>query len=308
MAPKRGGVVRLTPKTVAVRSMTGFGHASLNHLDFSVSCEISSLNHRYFDLHYYAPPYLMKFEANLRRRVQSLVPRGRVRLAVHVTGSTEPGQRVRFCEENAREYLRGLEELEKMTGKTAELSLMQLVTAPNVLVPSRDEFSADEWQPVVEKLVESAVAQMNDMRVTEGASLANDLQSRVATLSTRLGTISERVPAVREEQRQRLLERLREWELDGKFTEDRLQTEVVLVCERSDITEEIVRMQSHLGQFQDSLDQGGTIGRRLVFLVQELHREISTIGAKSNDAAIGREVVFSKEEISKVREQSENVE
>jgi uncharacterized protein (TIGR00255 family) len=120
--------------------MTGFGHAQTGHGGFTLCCELSSLNHRSFDLNFYAPPYLMKFEARLRQRIQERIARGRILLCVYVTWGVEPGQRVRLCEENLREYLAAREHVERLTGAKDELDPAALVTAPFVLTPTRDEF------------------------------------------------------------------------------------------------------------------------------------------------------------------------
>lgn len=298
----------MATKVGMLHSMTGFGHAQVVHGEYSLSCELSSLNHRYFDLNFYAPPFLMKFEALVRGRVNASIKRGRLRLNLHLTGTTDPAHRLRFCEENLREYLRAWDTVRASLPEPGELRAAELLTAPFVLTPTREEFDSQEWKTVLERLVDASIERLDGMRRTEGGRLAEDLQRRVKAMRDMLGRIEARAPLVRQAYRARLDERLREWELDSKMTEDRIQSELFCYCERADITEETVRTHSHLKQFEESLAAGGAVGRRLVFIAQEINREATTIGAKANDTEIGREVVLFKEELAKVREQIENIE
>jgi len=290
--------------------MTGFGHAQVVHDGLTLSCELSSLNHRYFDLNFYAPPFLMKFEAVVRQRVQNHISRGRLRLNLHFAGVSDPGYRLQFSHDNAAEYLRAWDAILTMTGEQTGTAppAAALLAAPHLLVPLREDFDAAEWQPVLERVVDDCIGRLDTMRRTEGRRLAQDLVDRLRRLLDLLAEVEERVPHVRDGYRTRLLERLKEWEVDAKLPEDRLQAELFLFCERSDITEETVRTRSHVQQFQDSLKKGGQVGRRLVFIAQEINREITTIGAKANDTEIGRNVVLFKEELAKIREQIENIE
>ena len=302
------GEMPVTREIGPLNSMTGFGHAQVAHGDLVLSCELSSLNHRYFDLNYYAPPFLMKFEAIVRQRVQSKVSRGRLRLNLHFTGAVDPGHRLQYCEENVREYLRAWQGIRDLTGVHTNVDPCAILSAPHILVPTREEFDAAEWQPVLEEVVDACVEKLNKMRRQEGLRLAEDLAARLDNLMAIITEVEERAPQVKEVYRGRILERLKEWELDAKIPEERMQAELFLFCERSDITEETVRTRSHIQQFQESLEKGGQIGRRLVFISQEINREATTIGAKSNDTEIGRNVVLFKEELAKIREQIENIE
>lgn len=290
-----------------LHSMTGFGHAQVAHAGCTLCCELSSLNHRSFDLNFYAPPYLMKFEARLRQRVQGRVARGRLRMCMYVTGGAEPGQKVRFCEENLREYLAAQAAVERVTGVRFEVAPAALLTAPYVLVPVRDDFGDDEWGPVLDRLADECLGRLDAMRAEEGRNLALDLLRRTAAMGAQLARVEERAPALRLACRDKLLARVAEWGLGGKVPEERLECEVLFHVERADITEEVVRSRSHLSQFDESLREGGEVGRRLTFLVQELAREATTMGAKSADPAISRDVVLLKEELAKVREQVENL-
>jgi len=290
-----------------VYSMTGFGQSCVDCEGRTLHCEISSLNHKYFDFNYYAPPSLLKFEPVIRKRLKKCVKRGRIRLNIHFSGGDDPATKLAYSSENAQVYYDAFNDISRLTGSNIALDPNVILGAPNVIV-SVKYADCDLCEESLVGAVDASIEKLLSMRESEGSALALDLGQRMNHLLSIINEIEERVPSVKKEYARRLKDRMAEWELGSVISEERLSQELLFFCERADITEEIVRTRSHINQFLDSLEAGKDIGRKLVFISQEINREATTIGAKASDPEINRAIVLFKEELAKVREQSENIE
>ncbi len=289
-------------------SMTGFGRSHSDWESHRVTVELTSVNSKFLDVSFHAPPGLGHLEAMTRKRLGKVLQRGKVRCVIRfATGGSGEGQ-LSLNEQVLREYLRLYNEIKSRYGLEGTLTAEGLLFSPDVL--SVAEISTDdgyftEW---LDKLIGRAIDELLRMRSEEGEELRRDLQDRTRAMDELTARIREMAPGVKVSLRQKLSDRLAELDEKIDLTKDRLATEVVLLAERADITEELVRLASHLKQFLSALTAGGPIGRKLDFLSQEINREVNTIGSKASDLEIGSLVVTFKEELARTREQLQNVE
>jgi uncharacterized protein (TIGR00255 family) len=209
----------------------------------------------------------------------------------------------------ARAYAQELRKLAKQLKLSGDLTLDQLLRAPGVFQTDEELAEADAMWPAVKKALDAALAALVKMRLREGAHLAGDLAARIGVMRQCAARIQKQAPLSADRYRQQLTERIKAAGLPAPATDDeRLLREVVLFADRSDITEELTRLQSHFRQFEDCRKSAEPVGRTLDFLAQEMNREINTIGSKANDSLISREVVTLKAELERFREQAQNVE
>lgn len=289
--------------------MTGFGKAEAQWDRCRATVEISSVNHRYFDFHFYGPPSFAKLEYELRTLIHKQVKRGKLRCTIRVWGAQEPFSRLELHEENLAAYLDAMKHVAATYGgEVAPPSIDGLLRAPHVMIPVLDPEEEGRYTEDLRALVSKALDGLMQMREREGEMISSDVRDRAERMIVLRGRIADAAPAVKDSFRKRLRDRIREWEVEQHVPPERFQAELLLFCERADVTEELVRIESHLAQVEDALGKGGQIGRRLAFLCQELNREINTVGSKANDAAIAADVVSFKEELGRVREQIENLE
>jgi len=288
--------------------MTGFGQSSMSIEGRTLHCEISSLNHKYFDLHFYAPTSLMKYETKVRKMLKEVLHRGRVRLNINFSGGEDPDTKLYYSEKNAQVYIDAFSSICKITGSKTAIDPNIILGAPDVVTYVKVDGGTSEYEDVLLASVKEASQKLLSMRIDEGKALGDDLFTRMNTLLAALTEIKERVPAVKSELSEKLREKIAEFEMTTKISEERFAQELLFFCERADITEEIVRTKSHIQQFKDSLSSDGCVGRKLVFISQELNREATTMGAKASDPELNKAVVLFKEELAKVREQAENIE
>ena len=249
-------------------------------------------------------------EAQIRDAINRHIARGRltVRVSLHA-GAGNTSARLHLNALLAKAYARELNKLAKELKLEGSVTLDHLVRAPGVLQTDEEIAEAEDFWPAVEKALTKALATLVKMREREGQHLAKDLAERVAIMRRAVKTVQENAPQVAERYRELLLARIKSAGLDTPVADDdRLLKEVVYFADRSDITEELTRLQSHFQQFDDNLKSKEPVGRTLDFLAQEMNREINTLGSKANDSLISREVVTLKTELEKFREQAMNVE
>lgn len=290
-----------------VSSMTGYGRWETRVSGLTLSVEIRAVNHRNLEPSIRLPGPLLTAEQRVRELLQERLDRGRVSLTAELNGRDgleilEPD------EERIRAYLELAERLKRRYDLPGEVDLNTILRLPDVMARRTREVSPEETLPALEKATEKALDGMVRMRRREGAALAKDMRARIRSMRTALGRVEKRAKGspgrAVTELRARLDKLLGETPVD----EERLASEAALLADKLDTTEEIVRARSHLDQFLLLLREGGPVGRQLNFLLQELNREINTIGSKANDAEIAREVVALKEETERLREQVQNLE
>lgn len=292
-----------------MKSMTGYGRGECARDGVKVTVELSSVNRKSGEITLNLPRDLEPLEAQVRDEINKRISRGRlnVRVTVHAASSEPTTARVNaaLASAYATEFARLAAELKLAGGVTLEA----LMRAPGVLEAEEDVVEAESFWPAVQAALQQGLEALVKMREREGTHLAKDLATRIATIQEAAGRIGQQTPQVQVQYRERLLERIRQAGLEGIAPDDeRLLKEVVLFADRTDITEELTRLQSHFQQFADCLKAKEPVGRTLDFLSQEMNREINTIGSKAQDAVISREVVTVKAELERFREQVQNVE
>ena len=290
--------------------MTGYGRGDCSKDGFKVTVELSSVNRKQTEISVNLPRELELLEAQIRDLINRHIARGRltVRVSLHA-GTGKSSARMHLNVPLAKAYARELSRLAKQLGLPGPVTLDQLARAPGVLQTDEELAVEEDLWPAVEKALKQAMSQMVRTREREGAHLMQDLARRIAVMRKAAARIQGHAPTVAERYRQQLLARIKSAGLEAPGADDeRLSKEVVYFADRSDISEELTRLQSHFLQFDDCRKSKEPVGRMLDFLAQEMNREINTIGSKANDSLISREVVTLKAELEKFREQAQNVE
>ena len=293
-----------------MKSMTGYGWGECSQKGYKVTVELSSVNRKQTEISISLPRELEVLEAQIRDEINRRVARGRMttRVTLHA-GEGREAARVRINQPLALVYARELRKLAKKLRLRDDLSLDLLLRAPGVLQTDSELGDAEAFWPAVNQSLQEALSMLVKMRTREGANLRKDVCARVNALRKAAARIRKSAPLVQERYREQLIERIKNAGLeDLQIDAERLLKEVVFFADRSDISEELTRLQSHFQQFDDCLKSTEPVGRTLDFLAQEMNREINTIGSKANDSLISREVVTLKAELEKFREQAQNVE
>jgi uncharacterized protein (TIGR00255 family) len=293
-----------------MKSMTGYGRGECARDGFKITVELGAVNRRQSEISINLPHELEMLEAPVRDAINARVARGRVtaRMAVHAAEG-KISARMHINKSLAQAYATELARLAKQLKIPNGVTLDQIVRAPGVFQSDEELVEADKIWPAAEKALNQALAALVKMREREGAHLADDLAKRIGIMRKSVDKIRQQAPFTTENYRQQLLERIKSAGIENIAPDDeRLLKEVVLFADRSDISEELTRLQSHFQQFEDCRKSSEPVGRTLDFLAQEMNREINTIGSKANDAVISREVVTLKAELERFREQAQNVE
>ncbi len=291
-----------------LKSMTGFGRGEGDTALGKVVVESRSVNHRYCDINIKLPKRLSLFENRLKEIIRSQVSRGRIDVFLRLDSLGEEKVQLSVDLDLAEQYYRVLHDLKERLRLKDEITLNLLAGAKD-LITAKEELGDMEpyWQEILPVLRQS-LKNMDDMKRFEGESLTKDLQHRLDYITEQLQMIKQQFPLRLRSFLTRLQDRLRSL-LEGMETDpSRFQQEVAFLAERTDITEEIVRAESHLVQFGSLLEGNEPVGRKMDFLLQEIHREVNTVSAKANDAEISQRVVEIKSELEKIREQVQNVE
>lgn len=291
-----------------LKSMTGFGRGEHAGKFKHVVVEIKSVNHRYNEVLVKMPRQYYSLEDAVRRYILSRISRGRIEVFMKVDEAVVKPREVQVDKELALAYYKALKELAGITETFLDVGVIQLAQLPNVLKVEEEEEDLEIiWQDILPALSKAADALIS-MREKEGEKLHLDLLKRLKDIKALHVKLSEKSPKVVTQYREKLQSRLKELLDDVKIDENRLTMEVALFADRSSINEELVRMESHLSQFAGILQETNPVGRKLDFLLQELNREINTIGSKANDLEITKYVVEVKSELEKMREQVQNIE
>lgn len=288
--------------------MTGYGSGSAPFPGGRVSAEIRTVNHRFLEMKLSLPRLFLPWEDEFRQQLSAQVGRGRLELSLNLSGRAPQTYTVSLNHDLARAYRRAFSDLQKELGIDTPLDLGLLASRPDLLqVSAQPQLSQAELQ-AAKKAVSKALHSLERQRSREGRFLRRELRSRVTTLSKLRRAASRRAGHVQAAARQRLTERVQTFLADTQLDQSRLLQEVVAATQKSDITEELARLQSHLETMTDLITKHEPVGKRLDFLLQETNREVNTIGAKTDDAPVRHLVVEAKEEVEKLREQVQNVE
>ncbi len=290
------------------RSMTGFGKSVAELDGVEISAEISSVNHRYLDCSVRVPGAWMSVEHAVKSKVKSKVSRGKVTVSIRRKRSGAGVGRLVFDAEVARQYLESAKQLSDLHGGNEEISIDTLAGLDGVFTVEESEHDMDLVSKTLTSAVGDALEQLCEMREREGQALVSDMNERVSVLREFLGRIEQRLPSLNEGYEKRLRERLASLAADTSLTEERLAIEVAVIAEKRDVTEEVVRLKAHMEHMLELLESDEPVGRQLDFLIQEMLRETNTLGVKTRDLEVCREVLGLKGELEKVREQVQNIE
>jgi uncharacterized protein (TIGR00255 family) len=291
-----------------LKSMTGFGAGRARVGDEEFSVELRSLNHKFCEVKARLPRELSTLEPVLVKQVKDRLARGAVELFVKRQTATASGTVPVIDVALAKEYARAFRELAQALGAPAEVSWAQVATQPGVMKLEEKGVDVESATQAVHEALEQALKALEQMRQTEGESIYADLDARLKLIEGWSREVFALAPRAVEEYRQRLSERVAELARGVAVDPQRLAQEVAMFAERTDIAEESTRLASHLEQFRALMASSEPAGRRMDFLVQEMHREVNTTGSKSQHAEISARVVSMKAEVERIREQVQNVE
>lgn len=292
-----------------MRSMTGFGRARVSRDGDFVSLEVSTVNNRHLDINlpFSTDPEL---EQKIKDRVKKRLQRGNVDVQVESNILNRQTDSVRLNSDLAEEYVNLANELSSQeTNIDEEIDVLDLFSLPGVISAQKTPLIDEESERMFLEALDSALDDVVRMREAEGTKLRKDLKERIGSLRDSLQSIEDRFPQALERYREQLRERFEEaLSLEEPELTEELEDEITRYADKCDISEEIVRVDSHITQFKDYLQSGDPVGKNLKFLLQEMQREVNTIGAKGNDAEISQLAVEMKTELEKCREQVKNVE
>ena len=289
--------------------MTGHGRGQVSRGGISAEVEVSSVNRKQLDCSVGLPPALAVLAPRIEEELRKRLSRGRVSVTVNVQWSaTLRRKNLRVDEDLAAACVQALRKTARRVGLTGDFSPDLLLQLPEVVRFEPSPREAERAWPVIRDALARALDGLVRMRVREGRALRRDLEARLKKMETELSAVRARAPRVLEQYRLKLAERLRSAGFEKEAADERVLRELALFADRADITEELTRLASHVGQARHMLRAGGAAGRSLDFLAQEMLREATTIGSKANDAGIARHVVNLKAELERLREQVQNIE
>jgi uncharacterized protein (TIGR00255 family) len=288
-----------------MQSMTGFGRAEVERGGHRVSAEISSLNSRFLEVSFRLPRFLYGLEFSLREFLTSRLERGKVNVSIRWEEKDRPAWA--FDPSQVKAFLDWLKLAKKKFKLKGDPKLEDLLYLPWWVKEDLGEAPEGALE-LVQETLSKAINEFNRARKEEGQRLAEDFKTRLKLISGEVAEIEKEIPAHKESYRLRLESRIKELLGEGKYDLVRVEQEVALMAERSDVTEEIVRLKSHMEGFGAALAAGEPIGKRLGFFLQEMGREVNTLGSKALAATVARRVIAVKEELEKLREQVQNVE
>jgi uncharacterized protein (TIGR00255 family) len=288
--------------------MTGFGRAEIDSKFGRFTIELSSINSRFLEVVVRLPRSFASLEPQARELLNAEVTRGKVSLFVNLAENGTSSGRALINKELAREYCQELNQLKRELKLQGELTVSDILMLPDITRQSAAEPDQEEAWPVVKGGILKALKALQAMRAKEGKAMAADMKARLKVMATLTAEVEKQTSGAVEKYAKKLNARIGEL-LGGQIVDkSRLEEEVALFADRTDIAEECLRFKSHLSQFQETLRQTDAVGRRLNFILQEMNREVNTIGSKASDFDISANVISLKEEIEKIREQAQNVE
>ncbi len=291
-----------------IKSMTGYGMGTSEAQGKIFTIEIKSVNNRYSDFNIKLPRIYSFLEDALRKRASSVINRGKVDIFFNVESSGEEASSVKVNMGLAKGYLDALRQLSGELGIPSSANAETFLRISDIFTVEKEDADNEEITNAVLSALDEALTAYDKMRITEGEKLVEDLCSHLDFIENATEKIEKRSPEIVKEYQERLYARVRELLEDATIDDSRVLTEVAIFADRVNVNEETVRLKSHISQFRKMLADGGVVGRKLDFLIQEMNRETNTIGSKSNDLESSGIVIDIKAEIEKLREQIQNVE
>ena len=291
-----------------IKSMTGYGRVEAICDGRNIVVEAKSVNHRFLEIALRMPAVLYPLEMEYKKKIGERFKRGRIDVSIRLEGDGAEPSKVNLNLEVAHNYFDVLTRLKNEFNLQEPIGLKTFISFRDIFTPPVETQLQGDFLNSVDKTLQEALSMLVNMRQDEGIALFSDMQMRLQAIGGMMGIIRSRAPQVVMEYQKRLSDRIKELSAGFELDAARLAQEVAIMADRCDITEEIVRMQSHIGQFEALLQSDEAEGRKIDFLLQEMNREINTIGSKANDVEIARQVIEAKSELSKLREQAQNIE
>jgi uncharacterized protein (TIGR00255 family) len=292
-----------------INSMTGFGRGEASSGGITVTVELKTVNSRYLDISLRLPKSIQERELDLKELLQEHLKRGKLNVTVRVDKADTGEPEITFNKNLVQGYKQMLNDLREAAGIEEPVTLRSFLEFNDIFESrQQDEETKQQIWELCCEAAESAAEALKKMRRQEGSQLENDLNQRINDIEEMLDIVREKVDGRAAQIKEELLERINNLIDSDKIDPDRLEMEVAMLVDKADITEEIVRTQSHIKFFREALNSGDAVGRRLNFLSQEINREINTIGSKANDSEISQYIVKAKESLEQIREQVQNIE
>ena len=291
-----------------IKSMTGFGRCEAVTDECKISVEIKAVNHRYLDLSIKMPKKFNYFEAAMRTLLKDYIQRGKVDVFITYEDYTEDQVSLKYNSTLAAEYMKNFEKMAEQFGLEDDVTVSMLSRCPEVLTLEQVPEDEEHMWAMLQEVLKGAAENFVETRLREGENLKNDLIGKLDHMLSMVDFIEERSPKILEEYRQRLGDKVRELLQNSTIDESRILTEVTVFADKICVDEETVRLRSHIEGMKKELLAGGSVGRKLDFIAQEMNRESNTILSKSNDLEISDQGILLKTEIEKVREQIQNIE
>lgn len=290
-----------------LRSMTGFGHCEYTENEITFTVEIKTVNHRYSDIFLRMPKQLSALEEKIRSLINSRILRGKIDIYISYDNKSSQAQEVLLDEKLAKAYCEALRKITAELGLRDDISATSLARFPDILrveKQDKDELIGE----ILEKAVNLAIDELLQMRTREGEKLKDSLLCNLSEIERYTGIIGDKAPLVVKDYKEKLENRLSDLIDLQRVDPGRIASEVALFADKCSIDEELVRLKSHVMQMREMLDGGSPVGKKADFLIQEMNREVNTIGSKASDLEITRNVVELKSEVEKLREQIQNIE
>ncbi len=288
--------------------MTGYGRGTFSSEDLNVTIDLKSINHRYLELYFKIPKSYSFLEDKLRREISGKISRGKVEISVIIEQLSPINDQVELNPSYLRSYLKVIRELKENCGIEGEIDIKTMITLPELLEYHQPDIDQEKLFENVRQALNMALQSLIENRKIEGHGLCRDIYSKLSALENYRQELLVQAPKVVIAYQEKLTKRITELTEGIEVDQGRLALEVAVFADKSDITEELVRIESHLKQFNQILEITEPIGRRMDFLIQELNREINTVGSKASDITIAQLVINFKAELEKIREQIQNIE
>lgn len=289
-------------------SMTGFGKGAAHNHNIEITCEIRSVNSRYLDLIVRMPPELNSLEKHIRDKVKLSVLRGKITLFVNLTQNKNSNDGLFIQTEKFKHAYKSLQELRVSLDLKEEITIEHLLSIPDILKPDFSTIPEDEMSMLLNDSLDEALKNFNQMRAEEGKILLDDLRQRMDKIITLKKEIDELAGGNVQKEFDKLYQNVLGLLGEQKIDRDRLESEIAILSDRVDITEESVRLESHFELFNNAINKQKEVGKKITFILQEILREVNTINSKNSMVEIQHRVIRIKEELEKIREQAQNLE
>jgi uncharacterized protein (TIGR00255 family) len=291
-----------------LKSMTGFGRSQVNDNGYEISCELKGVNHRFFDVHIRIPRRYAFLEDNVKEELKKNLSRGRLEISINIEKTSESLRTIKVDKDLAMAYYVSLKDLAENLNISSDIAVVDIFRLPDIFNLTDQQEDPELIWSALKKALDIAINSLVEMRCKEGSNLGKDILARNAYILSEVEILEERSPLVAREYQEKLRNRINEILGSSVIDEGRLLQETAIFADKASITEEIVRLKSHIKHLDELLLDGDSVGRKCDFLVQEMFREINTVASKANDIQMSQIVVDVKAELEKIREQLQNIE